>query len=68
MGALQRLLYATIRIPLVVVTWLLTQTSTEVVPDLTGLLERTGFEVVARRTALMGSLAAVVARPSRGAN
>lgn len=62
--SLHRLLYAVIRIPLVALTWLLTQTSTQVLPDVPGLLEQFGFEVVEQRTALFGSLLAVVARPS----
>jgi demethylmenaquinone methyltransferase/2-methoxy-6-polyprenyl-1,4-benzoquinol methylase len=60
---LHRLLYAVVRIPLVALTWLLTQTSTHPLPDLGVLLEQLGFEVVEQRTALFGSLVAVVARP-----
>jgi demethylmenaquinone methyltransferase/2-methoxy-6-polyprenyl-1,4-benzoquinol methylase len=60
---LHRLLYAVVRIPLGALTWLLTQTSTHPLPDLGVLLEQLGFEVVEQRTALLGSLVAVVARP-----
>jgi demethylmenaquinone methyltransferase/2-methoxy-6-polyprenyl-1,4-benzoquinol methylase len=60
---LHRLLYAVVRIPLVALTWFLTQTSTHPLPDLGALLEQLGFEVVEQRTALFGSLIAVVARP-----
>jgi len=61
-GSLQRLLHATLRAPLVVITWLFTQTTTHAVPDLSGLVEAAGFEVTAVRTALLGSWAEVVAR------
>jgi demethylmenaquinone methyltransferase/2-methoxy-6-polyprenyl-1,4-benzoquinol methylase len=63
---LLRLLYVAIRLPLVALTWLLTQTSTQALPDLCGLLQQRGFEVVEQQTALFGSLVALVARPSRG--
>jgi demethylmenaquinone methyltransferase/2-methoxy-6-polyprenyl-1,4-benzoquinol methylase len=62
---LHQLLYAMVRIPLFALTWLLTQTSTQALPELRGLLEQHGFEVVEQRTRLFGSLAAVVAAPSR---
>lgn len=65
-GSLQRLLWAFIRIPLVALTWLLTQTSTHRLLDLRGQLERMGFVIVGLRAALLGSLVAVVARPTRG--
>jgi demethylmenaquinone methyltransferase/2-methoxy-6-polyprenyl-1,4-benzoquinol methylase len=62
---LARLAHALIRIPLVALSWVMTQTSTRALRDLVGLLERSGFEVVAMQRALCGSLLAVVARPSR---
>jgi demethylmenaquinone methyltransferase/2-methoxy-6-polyprenyl-1,4-benzoquinol methylase len=61
--SLDRLLYTLVRVPLVVLTWLLTQTSTQALPDLGRLLEQLSFEVVEQQTALFGSLVAVVARP-----
>ncbi|MBU0703121.1 MAG: methyltransferase domain-containing protein [Chloroflexi bacterium] len=61
-GLAQRLLIAALRAPLVVLTWLLTQTTTRAVPNLPGLVEAAGFEVTAVRTGLMGSWAEVVAR------
>lgn len=61
-GMAQRLLYAAVRVPLVILTWLLTQTTTHAVPDLVGLIESEGFEVIAVRTALLGAWAEVVAR------
>jgi demethylmenaquinone methyltransferase/2-methoxy-6-polyprenyl-1,4-benzoquinol methylase len=62
-SSLHRLLYALIRIPLVALTWLLTQTSTQALPDLCRMLEQLSFEVLEQQTALFGSLVAVVARP-----
>jgi ubiquinone/menaquinone biosynthesis C-methylase UbiE len=64
-GLVQRLLHATLRAPLVVFTWLLTQTTTHAVPDLHRLVESAGFEVTATRTAMLGSWAEVVARRSK---
>ena len=61
-GLLQRLLHAALRVPLAALTWILTQTTTHAVPDLPGLVEATGFEVLAVRTALLGSWAEVMAR------
>jgi len=61
-GIAQRLLHTAVRVPLVVFTWLLTQTTTHAVPNLVGLIESEGFEVTAVRTALLGAWAEVVAR------
>ena len=61
-GLAQRLLHAALRAPLVMITWLLTQTTTHAVPDLYELVESAGFEVTAARTAMLGSWAEVVAR------
>jgi demethylmenaquinone methyltransferase/2-methoxy-6-polyprenyl-1,4-benzoquinol methylase len=58
----QRLLHTTLRAPLVVVTWLITQTTTHAVPHLIELVESAGFEVKTTRTAMLGSWAEVVAR------
>ena len=58
----RRLLYEGMRAPLVALTWLLTQTSTRAVPDLSGLVRAAGFEVTESRTHLLGSWAEVVAR------
>lgn len=57
------LLHEAIRLPLAVVTWLLTQTSAHAVSNLTELVEAAGSEIAETRTALLGSLAAAVARP-----
>jgi demethylmenaquinone methyltransferase/2-methoxy-6-polyprenyl-1,4-benzoquinol methylase len=64
-GSLRRLLYSVVRIPLVVLTWLLTQTSTQALADPRGLLESLGFRVGEQKTALLGSLVAVVAKPAK---
>jgi len=57
----RRLLHKAIRLPLALVTWLLTQTTTRAVPDLLELVRAEGFEVTAARTAMLGSWAEVVA-------
>jgi demethylmenaquinone methyltransferase/2-methoxy-6-polyprenyl-1,4-benzoquinol methylase len=57
-----RLLHTTLRAPLVVITWLLTQTTTHAVPHLIELVESAGFEMTTTRTAMLGSWAEVVAR------
>jgi demethylmenaquinone methyltransferase/2-methoxy-6-polyprenyl-1,4-benzoquinol methylase len=59
---LQRLLHTALRIPLTILTWLLTQTTTHAVPDLPGLVEAAGFEVTALRTGMLGSWAEIEAR------
>ena len=64
----QRLLHAALRAPLAAITWLLTQTTTHAVPDLPGLVEAAGFEIVEMRTALLGSWAEVIARRSGNVN
>jgi ubiquinone/menaquinone biosynthesis C-methylase UbiE len=61
-GLLQRLLHTALRIPLTILTWLLTQTTTHAVPDLPGLVEAAGFEVTAVRTGMLGSWAELEAR------
>ncbi len=58
----KRLLIAVLRAPLAAVTWLLTQTTAHAVPDLPGLVEAAGFEVLEPRVGLLGSWAEVVAR------
>lgn len=58
----QRILHRVLRLPLVGLTWLLTQTTIHAVPDLSELVEALGFEVTAVRTGLLGSWAEVVAR------
>jgi demethylmenaquinone methyltransferase/2-methoxy-6-polyprenyl-1,4-benzoquinol methylase len=64
---LNRLLYTGLRIPLGVLTWLVTQTSTQTLPDLVALVEASDFQLVEQRRALLSSLVAVVATPRRGA-
>jgi demethylmenaquinone methyltransferase/2-methoxy-6-polyprenyl-1,4-benzoquinol methylase len=58
----QQWLHEALRAPLAALTWLLTQTTTHAVPDLPGLVQAAGFEVVTVRTRLLGSWAEVVAR------
>jgi demethylmenaquinone methyltransferase/2-methoxy-6-polyprenyl-1,4-benzoquinol methylase len=61
-GLLQQLLVAVVRLPLVVLTWLLTQTTTHAVPDLHEMVAAAGFEPIEIREALLGSWVEVVAR------
>jgi demethylmenaquinone methyltransferase/2-methoxy-6-polyprenyl-1,4-benzoquinol methylase len=60
-SGLARIAVGAVRLPLVLLTWLLTQTTTRAVPDLPGLVLQCGFEVITVRTALLGSWAEVVA-------
>jgi demethylmenaquinone methyltransferase/2-methoxy-6-polyprenyl-1,4-benzoquinol methylase len=62
-GSLHRLVHNALRLPLVALTWLLTQASTSPIPDPVELLAPVGFKVLESRTALLGTLVAVVARP-----
>ena len=66
-GAGQRLLHACARLPLAVLTYVLTQTTTHEVDDLAGMIRRAGFEVVAETRTDHGSLAVVVAEKPAGA-
>jgi demethylmenaquinone methyltransferase/2-methoxy-6-polyprenyl-1,4-benzoquinol methylase len=61
---LARLIVGVIRFPLVLLTWVLTQTTTRAVPDLEELVRQNGFEVTAVRTALLGSWAELEALKS----
>jgi ubiquinone/menaquinone biosynthesis C-methylase UbiE len=71
----QRLRHACVRWPMAVLTYLLTQTSTAAVADLTGVIRRAGFRVVREQRTAHGSMAVVVAEkpkitatePQRGA-
>jgi ubiquinone/menaquinone biosynthesis C-methylase UbiE len=57
-----RLLHKGLRAPLAALTWLLTQTTTHAVPDLTSLAEDAGLCVMTARTGLLRSWAEVVAQ------
>ncbi len=66
-GLLRRVLHAALRAPLLVLTWILTQTTTHAVPDLPGLVEAAGFEITEVHTALLDSWAEVIAKqPEKG--
>ena len=67
-GFLKAVLFWLIRIPVALLTYLLTQTTTHAVPDLPGLVEAAGFEIIELRTALLGSWAEVTARQSGDVN
>jgi demethylmenaquinone methyltransferase/2-methoxy-6-polyprenyl-1,4-benzoquinol methylase len=52
---LQRSAVGLVRFPLVILTWLLTQTTTRTVVELPRLVREAGFEVLEVRTELLGS-------------
>ena len=58
-----RLLFWVVRIPLVILTWLLTRTTTQVLHDYVALLHEAGFEGQVEASYLGGSLAILTARP-----
>ncbi len=55
-GALRRLFYYVVRLPLALLTWLLTRTSATALRDFESLLEQTGFQARAVASHLGGSL------------
>jgi len=57
-----RVLHSLIRLPLLAVTYLITQQTTRPVPHLTERLANAGFAIVAERSGWRGSLCSVVAR------
>ena len=59
-----RLAYYFFRIPLAILTWVLTRTSTHPLRDVKALLERHGYHVDSTTTALGGSLGIFYASPS----
>lgn len=60
-AALMRLAREIVRVPLAVITWLLTQTSTRAVENLSGMLTGAGFHVLTMQTYSLGSLVALAA-------
>jgi ubiquinone/menaquinone biosynthesis C-methylase UbiE len=60
-GLLQRVVHATLRAPLAILSWILTQTITHAVPNLPQLVEAAGFEGHVR-TSLLDSWMEVAAR------
>ncbi|MEJ2484890.1 MAG: methyltransferase domain-containing protein [Anaerolineales bacterium] len=63
-GFLPRLLYTFVRLPLLLVTWLLTRTSTHPLEQVHETLERAGFQTDTKGQFLAGSLVLMEARPS----
>lgn len=59
-----RLLFWMVRIPLMVLTWLLTRTTTRVLRDYLPMLKRAGFEGRVAATYLGGSLTVLTAQPT----
>ncbi len=63
--AWQRLLHALFRLPLALLTWVITGTTTRPLADLAGEMRDAGLRVVAERRGALGSFALVVAeRPA----
>jgi len=56
----QRMLHAAVRLPLVVLTWVITGTTTTAIPDLCGELEAAGLAVTSEQRNALGTLAIVV--------
>jgi demethylmenaquinone methyltransferase/2-methoxy-6-polyprenyl-1,4-benzoquinol methylase len=63
-GMTRRLCNGVIRLPLIVITYILTQTTTHSVNDLSGLVEEAGFVIESRRFSRLGSFMEIVARRS----
>jgi ubiquinone/menaquinone biosynthesis C-methylase UbiE len=63
-GFFNRLLYYLVRIPLVLVTWLITRTTTTPLRDFRVLLAQAGYKLTERESALLGSLALFEAEAS----
>jgi len=61
---LAKLLFWLVRIPLAILTWLLTRTTTHVLGDTIMLLQQAGFDGQVVATYLGGSLAVLAARPA----
>jgi len=58
----KRILHLLVRIPLAVITYILTQTSTKVLRDIKSLLSNAGFKVIHERRSSLDSFALYVAR------
>jgi len=63
---LPRLAYWLVRLPLVILTWLLTRTSTHPLKSLNRLLENSGYRVQAQQSFLLGGLVLLQAVPVEG--
>lgn len=57
----QRVLHAVVRLPLALLTWVITGTTSHAIPDLPAELEAAGLHVVADQRSALGTLALVVA-------
>lgn len=62
---LKRALYYTMRFPLVLITYLISQTGTRAVTDISSEIRKAGFEIEEERYAFLGSLATIVAKKSK---
>jgi ubiquinone/menaquinone biosynthesis C-methylase UbiE len=61
-SALKRLLHWAIRLPLAVLTYLITQTTTRAVPDLPARVEAAGFALASTRSSALGDFVELIAR------
>lgn len=61
-GLMRRLCYALMRLPLMVITYMLTQTTTHAVKNLPESVEGAGFVIESRRFSGLGSFIEIVAR------
>jgi demethylmenaquinone methyltransferase/2-methoxy-6-polyprenyl-1,4-benzoquinol methylase len=65
-GLMRRVCNAIIRLPLIVITYILTQTTTHAVKNLSELVEEAGFVIESRRFSKLGSFMEIVAgRPEK---
>ena len=58
----KRMLHFLVRLPLAMVTYMLTQSGTKALADMTGELNRAGFEVIGEKKSLLDSFSVVWAR------
>jgi len=61
-GILKNLLHCLIRFPLVIITYLLTQTTTHPIKDLPKRIEKAGFKIESLRSNRLGSFLEIIAR------
>jgi hypothetical protein len=60
-GVLKRLLHWAIRLPLAVLTYLITQTTTRAIADLPARVEAAGFALASIRSSVLGDFVELVA-------
>ena len=60
----QKIVHFVVRVPLVLITWVVTGTTTRALADATGELERAGFVIRSERRSRLGTLAVIVGERS----